>query len=312
MKMLAKFMAALLIVALCLPVVALASGQVTTTGSVNLRSGAGLGYQSLRTIGKGVTLSYDETATDSRGVLWYHVKYGGKSGWVSSKYAKTGGGSKGTTTASVHLRAGAGVEYAVLRTISKGVSLSWDRSANDSKGVAWYHVNYNGWTGWVCSKYVGKGGGGGSSSGSGKVTTTGSVNLRSGAGLGYKSLRTIGKGVTLSWDKQSTDSRGVTWYRVTYKGTTGWISSKYAKKGGSGGGSGGGFGSMQVVGDSGKSNVHTGPGLAYDTIGVLHVGESALYLNATSVDDRGVVWFKISWKGKDAWVSSRYTLLTQY
>ena len=322
MKSFAKLICVLLIAALCLTAPALAAGQVTTTASVNLRSGAGLGYQSLRVIGEGVTLSYTETAWDSRGVLWYHVSYSGSNGWVSSRYAKEGGsaGSSVTTTANVHLRAGAGTEYESLRTIGRGTTLTWDRTAYDSKGVAWYHVSHNGWTGWVCAKYVRQGGGsgGGSSSGSGKVTTTGSVHMRAGAGLNYAALLTIEKGVTLTWDKTSTDSRGVAWYRVSYRGKTGWISSKYAKKGGSSGGSSSGGSSsstsisgMRVVGDSGKSNVHTGPGLAYETLGVLHVGEYATYLNATSVDDRGVVWFKISWKGREAWVSSRYTLLTQ-
>ena len=62
-------------------------------------------------------------------------------------------------------------------------------------------------------------------------------------------------------------------------------------------------------GDTGKSNVHTGPGLSYKVIGVLRVDDSAKYLEETSVDNRGVVWYKISWKGQKAWVSSRYTRL---
>lgn len=59
-----------------------------TTGNVHMRAGAGLGYKSLRVIASGVTLSYDKTKKDSRGVLWYHITYKGKTGWVSSKYAK--------------------------------------------------------------------------------------------------------------------------------------------------------------------------------------------------------------------------------
>ena len=55
--------------------------------------------------------------------------------------------------------------------------------------------------------------GGGSGGVSGKVTTTGSLNLRKGPGLAYESLFTIGKGVTLKYDKTSVDDRGVTWSR---------------------------------------------------------------------------------------------------
>ena len=63
-------------------------------------------------------------------------------------------------------------------------------------------------------------------------------------------------------------------------------------------------GSTRIVGDSGKSNVRTGPGLDYRSIGVLHVDESAKYLGSYAMDDRGVRWYKISWNGRSAWVFS--------
>lgn len=59
---------------------ALAGGTIKTTGSVNLRKGAGLGYKIIRSIGKGVKLDYDKTKKDGRGVLWYRVTYKGKTG----------------------------------------------------------------------------------------------------------------------------------------------------------------------------------------------------------------------------------------
>jgi len=62
-----------------------------------------------------------------------------------------------------------------------------------------------------------------------------------------------------------------------------------------------------ITGDDGKSYVHTGPGLHYKRIGVLHIDETARFLGDTSTDDRGVVWYKIKWDGREAWVSSRYT-----
>ena len=57
-----------------------------------------------------------------------------------------------------------------------------------------------------------------------------------------------------------------------------------------------------IEGDDGKSHVRTGPGLGYKSLGVLHRGEDARYLHETSVDERGVVWYKIRWNGRDAWV----------
>ena len=67
-----------------------------------------------------------------------------------------------------------------------------------------------------------------------------------------------------------------------------------------------------IEGDSGKSYVHTGPGLDYKKLGVLHRGEDAKYLGETSIDERGVLWYKIRWNGQSAWVSSRYTKKVKY
>ena len=67
-----------------------------------------------------------------------------------------------------------------------------------------------------------------------------------------------------------------------------------------------------IEGDDGKSYVRTGPGLGYKSLGVLHRGEDARHLHETSVDERGVVWYKIRWNGRDAWVSSMYTRKVRY
>ncbi len=245
-----KILAALLMAAICLSMVAALaeSGTVWTTGNVNMRKGPGLGYGSIRTISSGKQLDYDATDKDDRGVTWYRISYKGRTGWVSSKYAsskKPSGGSKGsssgssdgkvTTTASVNLRKGAGLDYSVIRTVPEGVSLSYDKTAKDDRGVTWYRVTYKKRTGWVSSKYTGKGGGGSKSGGSSKssgskVKTTGSVNLRTGAGLDYRDICSIPKGKTLSYDETRKDERGVTWYHVSYDGQSGWVSSKYAKK----------------------------------------------------------------------------------
>ena len=242
-----KILAALLVAALCLSgmVVALAeSGTVWTTGNVNLRKGPGLDYGSIRSISAGKQLDYDKTSTDGRGVQWYRVEYKGRTGWISSRYASTkkpsgGSGSSSasdgrvTTTASVNLRAGAGLGYEVLRTVPEGTSLTYDKTSKDDRGVTWYRVTYKKRTGWVSSAYAKKGGSSGrsnTSSGNSQVKTTGSVNLRTGAGLDYNDICSIPKGTTLSYDETRKDGRGVTWYHVAYNGKTGWVSSKYARK----------------------------------------------------------------------------------
>ena len=66
------------------------------------------------------------------------------------------------------------------------------------------------------------------------VRTTGNVWLRKGPGKGYGKIRSIASGRKLEYlGKSSVDSRGVRWYRVRYDGSTGWVSSRYAKLSGS-------------------------------------------------------------------------------
>lgn len=58
-----------------------------TTGNVNLRSGPGLGYDTVGSIGSGTYIEYlGDSSIDERGVAWYYVYYNGMTGWSSSKY----------------------------------------------------------------------------------------------------------------------------------------------------------------------------------------------------------------------------------
>jgi len=92
---------------------------------------------------------------------------------------------------------------------------------------------------------------------------------------------------------------------VNFNGKVGWVSSKYAKITGDGGGA---SASMVKV-SGGDANLRSGPGLGYDDIGTIHNGKTASYLGSSSVDDRGVAWYKVKFNGKVGWVSSKYAKL---
>ncbi len=64
---------------------------------------------------------------------------------------------------------------------------------------------------------------------------------------------------------------------------------------------------MKVSG--GDANLRSGPGLSYEDIGTMHNGETASYLGGSSVDERGVTWYKVNFNGKVGWVSSKYARL---
>ena len=63
-----------------------------------------------------------------------------------------------------------------------------------------------------------------------KVKTTGKVAMRDKASLSGKCVKTIKKGVSLKVKKEAVDGRGISWYKVSYKGKKGWISSTYTNK----------------------------------------------------------------------------------
>ena len=313
------------------------------TGDSYLRSGPGLGYTSLgMVLYRGQSATYlNQSSVDDRGVAWYYVNCNGKIGWVSSRYTllssqvPTGTFVPYTSiptattslyvraTASVNVRSGPGLSYSDMGTLTKGEQVDYlGNTAVDDRGVLWYRVQYYSFgVGWVSSIYatlVNSGDTGvttypkQTSTGDGAYVkaTGGKSNLRSGPGLDYTDIGTIQKGETAAYlGEQSTDERGVVWYKVRYNGKTGWVSSRYTTLTNDGGTSTKETSSGYVKATGGKSNLRSGPGLDYTDIGTIQKGETAAYLGEQSTDERGVVWYKVRYNGKTGWVSSRYTTL---
>ena len=238
MKFFAKMMAAVMALAICVTGVAMAEGKITTTESMNVRTGAGLDYAKQGAVGKGETLTFDKTSKDERGVTWYHVSLKKGDGWVSSKYAKEVTGKetakvdnsqKVLATAKVTIRTGAGLSYKAIGAMDKAdVAVYQNESVKDERGVVWHKVKMGKKEGWVSSKYSQIG-----LETKKSVKVTGSkVNLRNAAGLSAKSVGALTKNDKVFYlGKTMTDERGVDWYKVGCGNSFGWVSSAYAKLG---------------------------------------------------------------------------------
>lgn len=61
---------------------------------------------------------------------------------------------------------------------------------------------------------------------------------------------------------------------------------------------------------TGNVNLRKGPGLDYDVLGSESTDVELEYLGETSTDARGVDWYKVSFKGGAAWISSKYAVLS--
>ena len=298
-------------------------GSVEIVGNINVRSGPGLAYAGIGTLTKGRLANYlGSTATDDRGVDWYKISCDGLVGWVSSAYAKLSadgastGGSDLIAIASVNLRTGPGVAYPLYDAIPKGAHMTYLETAMaDSEGVDWYQVSYKGKEGWVCSKYVGHDDGSW-----GSIRFTGNANLRSGPSLAAALLDVVPMGSVAPYlGSTATDDRGVDWYKVSYNGKAGWVSSMYAGFGGGWASSGGSTGSSSGSssgswggGYSGGDLIATGnvdlrkdPNLKGEIITSIPAGDSMTYVHTIDTDERGVEWYQVEYKGMDGWVSSQ-------
>ena len=147
------------------------------------------------------------------------------------------------------------------------------------------------------------------------VRANGEVNVRTGPGAQYGSLGSLRKGEQVEYlGYTSTDSAGGTWYEVQYYSYgVGWVSTGHVEIV-YGGGAGVEDSDVPLYGDyveatDGQSNLRVGPGLDYDPVSVMKVGDIAVYLNNWSMDERGVYWYYVNFDGVVGWVSSRYTTL---
>ncbi|MBE5807548.1 MAG: hypothetical protein E7317_04315 [Clostridiales bacterium] len=147
------------------------------------------------------------------------------------------------------------------------------------------------------------------------VITTGEVNLRTGPGLDYASIGVVPKGTELVYlNESSIDDRGVAWYKISYGSSYSWVSSRYAtlsngeesvEKKEKTSRSGGTLWATAAV------NIRSGPGVSYNTVGVLEEGASARYVGNDSYDAAETAWFQIETDEVSGWVSSAYVTFTE-
>ncbi|MBS4202189.1 SH3 domain-containing protein [Bacillus sp. FJAT-49732] len=199
------------------------------------------------------------------------------------------------TTANLNLRTGAGTTYKVIMVIPKGKQVTLI-----SKHGIWFKVSYSGKTGYVSSTYLKQ-----LTSTSAaktnpqtvKYATTDNLNMRTGAGTTYKVVTVIPKGkqVTLL-------SKHGTWYKVTYSGKTGFVSSAYLKQ----------VTSTTTPKENPQTvkyattdnlNLRTGAGTTYKVITIIPKGKEV-----TLISKHGT-WYKVNYAGKTGYVNSQYLKL---
>lgn len=131
-------------------------------------------------------------------------------------------GSLGTVTATtLNVRSGPGTKYGKIGTVSKNSSVKIVAKANGN----WYKIIYGNGYGYVSASYIKEvnvPADAPTPKNIGVVTT--SLRLRSGPSTNYKQVGLLPAGTQLSLLEEVNG-----WYKVTYKGVTGYCSGAYIK-----------------------------------------------------------------------------------
>ena len=202
----------------------IATGQ--TTAQLNVRTGASTKYAKIGSLSKGAKVEVVSKLSN----VWYKIKYNGSYGYVSGSYVKLdsqqpqpGEDEKviatGNTTGSLNVRSGPSSNYSKLGTLAKGTKVEVvERYSN-----GWYKIKYKGSYGYVSGAYVSLDGSKGEVIATGK--TTAGLNVRSGAGTGYKKIGHLNKGSKVEIVTKLSNG----WYKIKYNSSYGYVSGDYVK-----------------------------------------------------------------------------------
>lgn len=207
-----------------------------TASALNVRKGPGTSYAKLSVVYKNKKYTVLETKNG-----WHKITYAsGKTGWISGSYVKittsTSSASASSSSSSskqvqitggsLNVRKGPGTSYAKLGVVKSGQKFTYHETKN-----GWYRITYNGsssaWVSGNYSKVITTSSSSSSSSSSTSSSTfikinTSSLNVRKGPGTSYAR---IGSAVSGQVFQRLETKNG--WHKITFDGTTGWISGSY-------------------------------------------------------------------------------------
>jgi len=119
------------------------------------------------------------------------------------------------------------------------------------------------------------------------VQITADANIRKGAGASYASLGVAAAGDTFEYLNEIRDGK---WLMIDYNGQVGWVSNTEA----------GVIDAPRYVHLVKDSQIRSGPGTEYASLGVAYKGATFDYLN----EIQNTKWLKVNYNGQIAWISN--------
>ena len=252
---------------------------VYTTADLNVRATPDKAGKKLGVLKKG-------TAVETTGLKngWYTIKYNGKTGYISAKYTtETKPETTKTvyTTGDLHVRAKPTKNSEKLGVLKKGTAVETTGLKN-----GWYTIKYNGKTGYISAKYTTET----KPETTKTVYTTGDLYVRAKPTKNSEKLGVLKKGTAVE-----TTGMKDGWYKITYKGKTGYISGKYVTT------TKPGTAETTIVYTTANLNVRDKATTEGKKLGVLKKG--------TAVETLGLKngWYTIKYNGKTAYICAKYT-----
>lgn len=198
-----------------------------TTEQLNVRKGSSTKYAKIGSLSKGAKVEIVSKLSNG----WYKIKYNGTYGYVSGAYVKLDSeqpkpgedekiiATGKTTVSSLNVRSGPSSNYSKLGILTKGTKVEVvERYSN-----GWYKIKYKGSYGYVSGAYVSLDGSKGEVIATGK--TTAGLNVRSGAGTGYKKIGHLNKGTKVEIVTKLSNG----WYKIKFNSSYGYVSGDYVK-----------------------------------------------------------------------------------
>ena len=301
-----------------------------TASALTLRKDATNNSEALKTLVKGdvVTIvEQKEEATSTGTKLWGKVTVDGVEGWINLAYVdvedvketipdqpvdpETGVYGIIVNCVNVNVRSAAGVRNTLVKTLPSGTQVTvYEQVTKDD--APWGRIK----DGWVCMNYVeltGKAPSSGSNSNSGSGnsgtisgTVTGTVNsnidlnVRAGAGLGNAKIGALKKGTSVTVTEQKV-ADGMTWGKISYNGSTGWICMSYITITSN---SASGTGVMGTIARCfSHVNVRSAAGVGNALVGTIPVGTRVEVYEKKLVN--GEYWGRVA----QGWICMQYVLL---
>lgn len=198
--------------------------------SVNFRVGPSVSHDKIDKLEPGTKVEYISTSGS-----WYKIKYNNRTGYIHSKYASVNSSEKETSQSnnsykyvncsSLNLRKGAGTNYSVIKSLSKGTKVKVISSTNN-----WSKVSVGDTYGYVHSSYLSSYSSSTESNTVGdsnevksfKYVNTSSLNFRKGPSTSYESMYKLSKDT-----KVGVISTSNGWTKIKHNNNYGYVSSSY-------------------------------------------------------------------------------------